>query len=364
MKEGIRMFISRRAVTQTQAIIIAIVVLIAVVGTYYFFSEPDQSADGFQYVTPEEVGWSSQKLDSVKQLAEESGYAAIMAAYDGKVFFSWGEITKNFFVHSIRKPFESALYGIHVGRGEVNLDETLEQLGIDDIPPSLTSAEKQATVRELLQARSGVYHEAAAEASSMIELRPPRGSHPHGTFYYYNNWDFNVAITIFEQKTGLDSLQAFKTEIADPIGMQDFSLTDCSYKFEPEKSRHPATQIRMSARDLIRFGVLYQQGGNWLGQQIIPPAWITESTASYSVVDSDSGVGYGYMWMTIPVGTPAAQMVGSSGFYHTGVGVQALIILPELKLVIVELMNTDVPTWVDLGEIGMQLGLEIINAHN
>jgi len=28
------------------------------------------------------------------------------------------------------------------------------------------------------------------------------------------------------------------------------------------------------------------------------------------------------------------------------------------------LMNTDVPTWVDPGEIGMQLGLEIINAHN
>jgi CubicO group peptidase (beta-lactamase class C family) len=364
MKGGRRMFVSRRAVTQTQSIIIAVVVLVAVVGTYYFFSEPDQSVDGFQYVTPEEVGWSSQKLDSVKQLAEESGYAAIMAAYDGKVFFSWGEITTNFFVHSIRKPFESALYGIHVGQGEINLDETLEQLGIDDIPPSLTSMEKQATVRELLQARSGVYHEAAAEASSMIELRPPRGSHPHGTFYYYNNWDFNVAITIFEQKTGLDSLQAFKTEIADPIGMQDFSLADCSYKLEPEKSQHPATQIRMSARDMIRFGVLYQKGGNWLGQQIIPPAWITESTASYSVLDSDSGVGYGYMWNTIPAGTPAAQMVGSSGFYHTGVGVQALIILPELKLVIVELMNTGVPTWVDPGEIGMQLGLEIINAHN
>lgn len=367
MKESRRVFPSRRAVTQTQAIIIAAVVLVAAVaGTYYYWGArvPDQSVDGLQYVTPEEVGWSSQKLDSVKQLAQKSGYAAVMAAYDGKVFFSWGEVTRNFRVHSIRKPFESALYGIHVGRGEINLDQTLEQLGIDDIPPSLTSAEKQATVRELLQARSGVYHEAAAEDSSMIELRPPRGSHPHGTFYYYNNWDFNVAITIFKQKTGLDSLQAFKTEIADPIGMQDFSLANCSYKFELQKSQHPATQIRMSARDMIRFGVLYQKGGNWLGRQIIPPAWITESTASYSVLDNDSGVGYGYMWQTIPAGTPAAQMVGSSGFYHTGVGVQALIILPELKLVIVELMNTDGPTWVDPGEAGMQLGLEIIKARN
>jgi len=175
-EEGRRMFISSRAVTQIRATIIAAVVLAAVVGAYYLSGEreSDQPVDGFQYVTPEEVGWSSQKLDSVKQLAEESGYAAIMAAYDGKVFFSWGEVDRNFRVHSIRKPFESALYGIHVDRGEIDLNQTLEQPGIDDIPPSLTSAEKQATVRELLQARSGVYHEAAAEAPSMIELRRAR----------------------------------------------------------------------------------------------------------------------------------------------------------------------------------------------
>ena len=38
-------------------------------------------------------------------------------------------------------------------------------------------------------ARSGVYHEAAAESQSMKDARPDRGSHPPGTFYYYNNWD-------------------------------------------------------------------------------------------------------------------------------------------------------------------------------
>jgi len=115
---------------------------------------------------------------------------------------------------------------------------------------------------------------------------------------------------------------------------------------------------------MMRFGVLYQKRGDWLGQQIIPEAWITESTTSYSVLDSASGVGYGYMWKTIPAGSPIAQMVGTSGFFHTGVGVHALIILPELKLVIVERVNTDGPTWIDPGEAGMQLGLMIINAQN
>lgn len=330
-------------------------------------SEPssiEPPVDGLQYVTPEDVGWSSQKLDSAKQFAQQSGFAAVMVAYDGQVFFSWGEVSRNFFVHSIRKPFLSALYGIHVNKGEITLTETLEQLGIEDSAPSLTPAERQATVQELLQARSGVYHEAAAEDSTMIATRPARGSHPHGTFYYYNNWDFNVAGSIFRQKTGADIFESFKNEIAGPIGMQDFSTALCGYQFELGKSQHPAYVMRMSARDMLRFGVLFQKGGSWLGRQVIPSSWITESTTSYSVIDSVSGLGYGYMWRTIPAGTPLAQMIGSSGFYHTGVGVHAVIILPAVKLVIVERVDTDGATWVDPGEAGMQLGLMIMNARN
>ena len=133
-----------------------------------------------KYVSPEEVGWSSEKLEEAKQCAEESGYAAVMALYDGKVFFSWGDITRNYKCHSIRKPFLSALYGIHVAQGNINLDATLKDLHIDDIPPGLTPEEKQATVRDLIKSRSGVYHEAAAEVSGIewIENRPARGSHP------------------------------------------------------------------------------------------------------------------------------------------------------------------------------------------
>ena len=76
------------------------------------------------------------------------------------------------------------------------------------------------------------------------------------------------------------------------------------------------------------------------------------------------------MWNTIPVGSKFAQMLGSSGFYHTGLGVQVVIVLPELKLVIVELIDTDTSWWFDpealdpQGDLGMQIGLEIINAKN
>jgi len=176
------------------------------------------------YVSPEAVGFSSEKLEAAGRFAEQIGSSAVMALYDGRVFFDWGKTTAKYSVHSIRKPFLGAIFGIHVAHGDIDLDASLEDLAIDDIPPALTAEEKQATVRDLLKSRSGVYHPAAAEAPIMEETRPGRGSHPPGTFFYYNNWDFNVLGTIFEQETGRDIFEAFRDEIAGPIGMQDFSV--------------------------------------------------------------------------------------------------------------------------------------------
>jgi len=143
--------------------------------------------------------------------------------------------------------------------------------------------------------------------------------------------------------------------------MQDFDIDNCFYQFEPAKSEHPAYHFRMSARDMARVGVLYQQNGNWNGNQLIPENWIEESTTAYSIADSTNGIGYGYMWRIFPPGSVIEEMVGYSGYYHTGVGVHALIIIPDLKLVIVQRYDTD-GEWTDPGEIGMQIGLQIINA--
>ena len=315
-----------------------------------------------EVISPEEAGWSSTALAAVEGIIVDSGYAAVMALYDGKIFFQWGDVTKNYQCHSIRKPFLSALYGIYVHRGSIDLDTTLETLEIDDVPPSLTDDEKQATVRHLLKSRSGVYHEAAAELPEMAAIRPERGSHLPDTFFYYNNWDFNVAGTIFRRETHEDIFQTFKREIADVVGMQDFSTDNCRYEYEWDKSEHPAYAFRMSARDMARFGVLYQKNGAWDGKQIIPVNWVLESTTPYSTLDASGGIGYGYMWYVAPEASDAAKLLGYDYFYHTGHGVHALVIVPDLNLVIVERYDTDVQGWEDPGDVGFQIGQMIIEA--
>ena len=299
-------------------------------------------------IKPEEIGWSTQKLAEAKNYAKKIGSAAVIALYDGKIFFSWGKTREKYLIHSIRKPFLGALYGIYIQRGMIDLDQTLEDLGIDDIPPSLTEQERQATIRDLLIAQSGVYHEAAAEAKSMIEKRPVRGSHAPGTFFYYNNWDFNALGTIFEQQAGKKIFEAFQEEIAIPINMQDFLLSDCHYKYEWNKSKHPAYHFRMTARDLARFGLLYQNNGQYQDKQVVSSDWIAESTTSYSE-KCFNGDDYGYLWSIIPEESGFGR-----GFYHTGNGVQLLAVLPETKLVFVHLVDTNQSfdiTWPEIYQL-------------
>jgi CubicO group peptidase (beta-lactamase class C family) len=146
----------------------------------------------------------------------------------------------------------------------------MEELGIDDNEPSLTPVEKQATVGDLIKARSGIYHPALGESPGMKAKRPKRHSHAPGTFWYYNNWDFNAFGTIFEQETCTKIFEEFDRRIAKPLQMEDFKVDDCryltsddylSYRGAGELSIHPYYLFRMSTRDLARFGLLFLHQG-------------------------------------------------------------------------------------------------------
>jgi CubicO group peptidase (beta-lactamase class C family) len=229
---------------------------------------------------PEDRGWSSQKLAAAKVYSDSIDTAAVIIVDDGVIVTQWGETSRSFNVHSIRKSLLSALYGIAVAKGEINLYATLGQLGIDDNEPSLTLEEKQARVIDLLKARSGIYHAALYETPAMKAEKPVRGSHPPRSFWAYNNWDFNALGTIYETATHDSIYHSFDERIARHIGMEDFSFEDQEYVTGPD-SIHRAYPFRMTARDMARFGLLYLRSGRWRGRQIVPPIWVRESTTAY-----------------------------------------------------------------------------------
>lgn len=281
---------------------------------------------------PASAGWSVEKLKTAQDYAATLKPTAVMVVQNGKVIASWGDVSRKVNVASVRKSLLSALYGIAVSEGRINLGSSLADLGVDDKAPALTGPEKHATIRDLLMARSGIYHPAAYETGDMRRNRPARGSHAPGSFWWYNNWDFNALGTIYRKQTGEDIFRSFAQRIAAPIGMQDFSAQDGKY-IAARQSEHPAYPFALSARDAARFGQLFLNDGRWNGRQVIPASWVTDSTSALSRTDRGH-MGYGYLWWTLN-----PEVFGPGSALASGYGGQAIAIVPSKHLVAVQIVD-------------------------
>jgi len=286
---------------------------------------------------PTKVGWSKAGLDSVQALISRMNSSAMVVVEHGRIVYSYGDLTAQSYLASVRKSILSMLYGIEVTRGHIDTARTLAQLGIDDLG-GLSAREKEATVQDLLGARSGVYH-IASYAGDFLSEAPPRGSQKHGTYQLYSNWDFNVLGTIFEQETKRNIYDALQEDLARPIRMQDFRRDLQKKEGDSTRSIHPAYPIFLTTRDMARIGLLMLHNGNWNGKQIVPRDWVARSTGIITPVSQlnpsiirRGRVGYGYLWWVLDGPWNTGPYEGAySGFGAIG---QYITVIPKLDMVV------------------------------
>ena len=284
-----------------------------------------------RYARVEDAGFDAARLEAAMSTWEAMPSSAFLVIANGAVVASWGDVGRRFMCHSVRKSFLSGLYGIYWDRGEIELNKTLEELGIDDWPDPLLDRERQARILDLLKARSGVFHPAAY--AGRTDSRP-RGSEGPGQYFAYNNWDFNTSAYILMQLTGIDVFEAFDEHFAGPIRMEDWRVSDGYYHYELDKSRYPAYPFRMSARDAARFGLLYARYGLWDDHRILSENWVHRSSALYSI-DTDV-MGYGFYWWVLR----QPPFLDHGMYAALGVGNQMIAVLPKSDMVIVNRANT------------------------
>jgi len=288
--------------------------------------------DGWlRFADPTQAGFDISELEAARETWEQMPSSAFMVIADGAVVAAWGDVDRRFMCHSVRKSFLSALYGVYWDRGEIELNKTLDDLGMDDEPSPLMETEKTARILDLLKARSGVFHPAAY--AGRTDGRP-RGSEGAGRYFAYNNWDFNTLATILEMETGDSVFEAFDEHFGIPLGMEDWRVTDGYFHYERDKSKYPAYPFRMSARDAARFGLLFARSGMWADESVLSRHWVKRSTGLYSI-DSDI-MGYGFMWWVFL--EPRFERHGMVS--ALGVGNQMIAALPDSDIVIVNRANT------------------------
>ncbi|MFB9948440.1 serine hydrolase domain-containing protein [Rhizobium puerariae] len=300
-----------------------------------------------------EAGFHPRGLEAVRACAASQPTDMLLVVRHGKIALSLGDPARKFLCHSMRKSFLAALIGFEVESGRIDLSATLESLGIDD-REGLSEVEKQATVYDLLTARSGIYHAAGYETPWMRRIKEKRHSHAPGTFWCYNNWDFNALGTIFNRLTGETVHEAFDRRIAGPIGMEDFSLSGDrpdGWHETFEISDHPAYPFRMSSRDLARFGQLFLQQGFWSGMPVLPAGWVHECVMPYSHAGTRGA--YGYMWWLERDGVFLPGVVTPKGSYAAlGAGGHYCLVMPVLDMVVIHRVDTETPGR-EVGNFGM-----------
>ena len=291
--------------------------------------------------------WDSEGLAKVESkwqlLLENKKSSALVVLDSGYVVLSLGgkDVGRPIQCHSIRKSFLHALYGRLDSAGKLDLNQSMADIGIAK-QAKLDEQEGKATLGNLLQCRSGIYLPAEAETNSMKRARPMRGSHVPGSFYYYNNWDFNAAGAIFTQIDGRSVFEAFQQEIAKPLGMRGIEVRHHILQKTNKSSLFPAYIFRVSAMNRARFGQLYLRNGSWNGRQIVPAEFIRDSLLASSTVASDPhapmlGIGksYGSLWWVGDTGWLWGQKFAGRPFSARGVGGNYIGVIPSEDLVVV-----------------------------
>ncbi|SFK31907.1 CubicO group peptidase, beta-lactamase class C family [Pseudovibrio ascidiaceicola] len=287
------------------------------------------------------LGWDAKGLDVVFNYAASLSTDSFMIITDAQRVGAFGDLSKPYSIHSIRKPLLSALFGQKLASptNKLRLDATLLELGIDDAPISLTELQRQTTVRHLLHSVSGINHPAAAWGSLQadIDRRLGHTENQLGTIWAYNNWDYNALTTVFENTTGSEVAEAFDIGIAQPVGMQDFERSAVSYTFDPQQSEHRAAMFKMSLRDLARIGNLYLNRGLAGRQHILEENWTSLITSDFTEIGL-GGLrgGHGYLWW-IP--SPETGLPEGT-FWAWGLGNQALIVIPEWNTIVIHQSDT------------------------
>jgi CubicO group peptidase (beta-lactamase class C family) len=283
-------------------------------------------------------GWSATKLNDLKKFIIDSTHTTgMLVIQHGKILFQYGDIQEISYIASCRKSVLSILYGPFVESGKIDLQKTIEQLGLDDVG-GLLPLEKKATIKDLLTARSGVYHPASNEGDATA-MAPKRGSVKPGSFWLYNNWDFNIAGYILEKETGKSIYDLIDSILAKPLLMQDWRKDAQRKTGDTTKSEYPAYHMWFSSRDMARIGYLMLRNGKWQHQQIIPANWIKTST---SIVTTNKeavqnktayfNFGYGYLWWIWDKPYNTGNYEGA--YSATGAFGQFITVIPKLDLVI------------------------------
>jgi len=316
--------------------------------------------ENWQQVTPESQGVDSDKLaTAARYLSEHSGpdgVKELVIIRNGYLIWKGTDIDKMHGVWSLTKSFTSTVLALLIDDGKATLDTLAE-----DYLPSMAATYPTVTLGHFTTMTSGYYavgdepHGSYRHGPSPTPFDPaskPLFS-PPGSQYAYWDSAMNQFANVLTRIAREPIEDLFKHRIADPIGMNrdkwdwgDFGKID-GLVVNGGSGNHNQ-HIRISARELARFGHLFLNRGNWNGKQLVSKSWVDTATKPHvsaslplAILSGADGRGvYGYNWWANGIrpngkrnwpGTPHGTYA-ASGYNNND-----MFVIPEWNMIIVRL---------------------------
>lgn len=111
-----------------------------------------------------------------------------------------------------------------------------------------------------------------------------------GTVWQYNGGTTELLAEIIKRVSGKNIHEFAKEFLFKPIGIAKSEWTISPATNSPAA----ASGLRLTSRDMLKFGILYLKKGKWGTKQIVPEKWVTKSLDSHST--RPDGGGYGYQF--------------------------------------------------------------------
>ncbi len=300
-----------------------------------------------RFKVPDTVTVGKDRRMPFMRFLDESGTVALLIIQRDSMLFEHyakgydaGSTVPSF---SMAKAVVSLLIGCAIEDG---LIKSVDQPVTDYVPELEKNGFANVTIRHLLQMTSGLdfkesYFNPFGDAASFYygrRLRKKMGrmklDTAPGTQFDYVSGNTQLLALVLERSIGGQSISAYlEKKLWQPMGME----FDASWSIDRTKGgmEKAFCCLNACARDYARIGRLMSRKGEWNGTQLVPAAWIEESTHPDT---ADGGVAYyKYQWWISG---------DQKSFMAIGILGQYIYVHPEKDLVIVRLGKKEgKPEW-------------------
>lgn len=244
----------------------------------------------WERIPPQRAGWSADGLDALLRFAESRRSTGVIILLHGRILTEryWdptrfastaqyrfeksadGQIRED--VASMQKSVTAMLFGIAREKKLADLETPVSKLlgaGWSRLPAEQEGA---ITMRHLLTMTSGTSDELAFEAAP-------------GAKWRYNSVAYQKILPALAKAAGKDANVLTRQWLTGPLGM-----THSEWRDRP--NLRGMVGFVTTARDMARFGLMTQAGGEWQGKRIVDAAYVQHALQPSQQLNPS----YGLLW--------------------------------------------------------------------